>query len=206
MADKPNIAAPQHGPDITAPQTGPETAEQAQTAEPEGFPAGTPLAEMTVEQQAAYWKHHARRHEGAAKAARDEADQLRKAALTDQEKAVEDVKDAARREGEATDRWRRTAVTEAVIGAAKAAGRYTTDEDKAAVGALLSMIDPVALITEEGELDRAKIEQAIGRPSNDPPARGSGYAARTARLQPGGAGAGSVAAAKAAFLETHQKK
>lgn len=33
-----------------------------------GFPEGTPLEQMSVEQQAAYWKHHARQWEGRAKA------------------------------------------------------------------------------------------------------------------------------------------
>lgn len=29
-----------------------------------GYPANTPVAEMTTEQQLAYWKHHSRKHEG----------------------------------------------------------------------------------------------------------------------------------------------
>jgi hypothetical protein len=33
-----------------------------------GFPEGTPVAEMTSEQQVAYWKHHARTHEDRNKA------------------------------------------------------------------------------------------------------------------------------------------
>lgn len=40
---------------------------QAATGE-RGYPENTPVAEMTVEQQAAYWRHHARKHEDRLKA------------------------------------------------------------------------------------------------------------------------------------------
>jgi membrane protein involved in colicin uptake len=39
-----------------------------------GYPDGTPTAEMTPEHQAAYWKHHARKHEQRANAAPDAAE------------------------------------------------------------------------------------------------------------------------------------
>src|SRR5690349_19240148 len=38
----------------------------APTDPPTGFPADTPLTEMTVEQREAYWKHQARKHESRA--------------------------------------------------------------------------------------------------------------------------------------------
>lgn len=34
---------------------------------PHGYPLNTPIAEMTVDQQAAYWKHHSRKHEDTVK-------------------------------------------------------------------------------------------------------------------------------------------
>lgn len=52
------------------PGTPPATSPEAPEAPPQGdkgFPEGTPLAEMTDAQQAAYWKHHARRHEDTVK-------------------------------------------------------------------------------------------------------------------------------------------
>jgi hypothetical protein len=42
-------------------QSGPESGSER------GFPEGTPIAEMTPEQQTAYWKHQSRRWEGEAK-------------------------------------------------------------------------------------------------------------------------------------------
>lgn len=39
-----------------------------------GYPDATPVAEMAVEHQAAYWKHHARKHEAAVKAGPDAAE------------------------------------------------------------------------------------------------------------------------------------
>jgi hypothetical protein len=39
-----------------------------------GFPDNTPTADMTPEHQAAYWKHHARKHEQRANAAPDAAE------------------------------------------------------------------------------------------------------------------------------------
>ncbi|MEU3730014.1 hypothetical protein AB0E81_11475 [Streptomyces sp. NPDC033538] len=39
-----------------------------------GYPDNTPTADMTPEHQVAYWKHHARKHESAAKAGPDAAE------------------------------------------------------------------------------------------------------------------------------------
>lgn len=39
-----------------------------------GYPDATPVAEMSTAHQAAYWKHHARKHEATAKAAPDAAE------------------------------------------------------------------------------------------------------------------------------------
>ncbi|MFI8976907.1 hypothetical protein ACIGO9_28775 [Nocardia asteroides] len=73
-----------------------------------GYPDATPLAEMTIEQQAAYWKHKSRIHEGRARAKdgalsaeeaqalREEIEQLRNASLSDAERAQADAVEAAR--------------------------------------------------------------------------------------------------------------
>ncbi|MFE7399623.1 hypothetical protein [Streptomyces sp. NPDC057557] len=80
------------------------------TVNEHGYPDATPVAEMATEHQVAYWKHHARKHETAAKAAPDAAElerlraaeaelTTRKAAeLTDAERlqAEKDAADAAR--------------------------------------------------------------------------------------------------------------
>lgn len=72
------------------------------------FPANTPVKEMSVEEQAAYWKHQARKHEGRVTAyggltpeqvkdLQDKAAKQEQDALTEQERAV----NAAREEGRA---------------------------------------------------------------------------------------------------------
>lgn len=83
------------------------------TGSTEGFPANTPVAEMAPEQQAAYWKHQSRKHEGRASAfnggltaAEAQALQDRIAAfeqekLTDQEKAVAAAAEQARADARA---------------------------------------------------------------------------------------------------------
>jgi len=215
MADKPD------GTNVPA-NKGPEQADGAATTNGGAYPENTPVSEMTDAQQAAYWKAMSRKHEDGEKSFKVEADRLklledenaklRQAQMSEQEKAVEAAKDEARREGEnlGASAWQRVAVEEAVVGAAKAADRYTTDEDKDAVEALLSMIDPTALITQEGKLDRAKIEKALSglavKPQDEKPVKGSDYSAAVARQRKPGAGAGSVEAVRQAFLDAHTVK
>lgn len=59
-------ATGQTAPPAPAPQNPPQPAGQP-TGE-RGYPENTPVADMTVEQQAAYWKAHARKHEDRLKA------------------------------------------------------------------------------------------------------------------------------------------
>lgn len=53
-----------------------------------GFPTGTPLEQMTPDQQIAYWKHYSRQHEATVKARADYDDLKAKAAELDQYKAA----------------------------------------------------------------------------------------------------------------------
>lgn len=73
-----------------------------------GFPDNTPVAEMTVDQQAAYWKHQSRKHEerarsrddyDAVKAKAAELDKIREQQMTEQEKAVTKAREEALAEG-----------------------------------------------------------------------------------------------------------
>jgi hypothetical protein len=73
-----------------------------------GFPADTPVAEMTVDQQAAYWKHQSRKHEERARSREDydavkakaaELDKLREQQMTEQEKAAAKAHEAGLAEG-----------------------------------------------------------------------------------------------------------
>lgn len=127
-----------------------------------GFPAETPVAEMTDAEQAAYWKHHARRHEQVAKARADydelkaraeEADKLRAAAMTEQEKAVAAAKEEGRRE-ERVSACRDAASTILITGLT-AAG---VDTDKAA-----ELLGPVNLdvFVTDGKVDVEKVRGYI---------------------------------------------
>lgn len=73
------------------------------------FPANTPVTEMTPEQQAAYWRDKARKHEDRVKKYGDltpeqvqqiqkERDELRQKGQTAEEKAIEEAKEAGRAE------------------------------------------------------------------------------------------------------------
>lgn len=73
------------------------------------FPADTAVKDMTPEQQAAYWKHHAQKHENRVKAyggvtpeqalkAAEDQEEARKKALSETDRAVEDARTAARNE------------------------------------------------------------------------------------------------------------
>ena len=74
-----------------------------------GFPAGTPIKEMDATQQAAYWRHQARKHETENKKFRGvnleelqtkakAHDEIERELMSDKDKAVEDAKAEARRE------------------------------------------------------------------------------------------------------------
>jgi hypothetical protein len=194
---------------------------QAETTEatapgPHGFPEETPVAEMTAAEQAAYWKFYSRRHEGATKAAQeelerlrplaDEAEKLRQAQLSEAEKAVEDARKAGLAEGEAAaaSKWRKVAVKEAFLGVAVSAGLCGDDEGTAAVEELFGLIDPAALVTESGDVDRAKIVKALA-PLTKQPTPVTGYGARAARLQSGGGSTGSAQAARERYAERHKQ-
>jgi alanyl-tRNA synthetase len=84
-------------------------APSAPPAEPvTGFPPDTPVAEMTVDQQAAYWKHQSRKHEERARSREDydavkakaaELDKIREQQMSEQEKAVNKAREEALAEG-----------------------------------------------------------------------------------------------------------
>lgn len=73
------------------------------------FPADTSVKDMTPEQQAAYWKHHARKHEDRVKEFgtltpeqvrknAEDLEELRKKGLSDSERAVEEALERVRTE------------------------------------------------------------------------------------------------------------
>lgn len=84
-------------------------ANESGTPKAPDFPADTAVKDMTAEQQAAYWKHHAQKHENRVKAyggltpeqarkATEDLEEARKSKLPDAERALEEAREKARRE------------------------------------------------------------------------------------------------------------
>jgi hypothetical protein len=112
------------------------------------------------------WKRLARKHEERSKAnlaarkkAERERDDARQASMSDQEKAVEDAKAAARAEAMADlgGRLVEAAVTKA------AAGRLSDDQ----VDGLLEGLDPVRFLDEDGDVDADKVKAFVDRIAPD---------------------------------------
>lgn len=132
------------------------------TPDDKGFPENTPVAEMSPGQQAAYWRHQARKHEDRAKAAptaeelaelraaRDERDQLRQELMTESEKAIEAAKQEGR-QAAAAEFGERLVAAEFT---AAAAGRQVN------LDALLTGLDRSRFL-KDGEPDRDAIKAFV---------------------------------------------
>ena len=150
-----------------------------QNGNDDGFPPNTPVAQMTAEQQAAYWKHYARQHEnrnreilGLAGGSFDEL----KAKVTGYDEHVEQSKtetqraiDAARAEGrEQARRESAASIVDAHIEAAVMAERLTREQ----ADLLLGTVDRSKLVTIDGDdfdVDTDKVAALI---STVAPAKG----------------------------------
>lgn len=136
----------------------------------QGFPAGTPLAEMTTEQREAYWKHQARRHEQTWKSVVDKnltpeqvlemqqrLETMTRASLSDQERALEDARREAREQ--ATQEVRKETLPRLVAAEFRAAagGRIPADR----LSALLEPLDHTKFLTTAGEVDTDKVQQYV---------------------------------------------
>jgi hypothetical protein len=94
---------------LDAAPTPPETEQPAAPAEADrGYPEGVSATDMTVEQQAAYWKHQAKKHQARAeargdydkvKAKAEQFDRAARKAMTDQERAAAEAREAGIAEG-----------------------------------------------------------------------------------------------------------
>jgi hypothetical protein len=142
-------------------------ATQTQTATDLGFPAETPVKDMTVDQQAAYWKHQSRKHEERYKAfgdltpetlqaLREKADQhdaLERELMSDKDKAIADAKDAAT--AEATAKFAEKLVKAEFKSAS--AGRLDADRLKA----VLEPLDLTRFLDKNGDVDEAKVASYV---------------------------------------------
>ena len=142
--------------------------------EDNGFPAATPVNEMTPEQQAAYWRHEAKKQQKRAEkfegigdpdkiradiaAAEKAAEDARLAAMSESEKALEAARKEAREAGiaEGSGKWLKDAVQSHVALLSQAPGE-TPEETKARVNGVLQYIDPTQFVGSDGALDAEKL-------------------------------------------------
>lgn len=178
-----------------------------------GFPDGTPLEQMTEAQQIAYWKHQSRKHENAAKARADYDDlkakadelaQLKAANQTEQEKALEEAREAARREGEniGAERY----LKDAVMGRFQALTGKSEDD----VAKAFAHVDAHSFVTDKGDLDVDALKEFAstfgaastqGTPAD--PVKAALERQRTGSAA-GGSGSGSISEMRKARLEKLQ--
>lgn len=147
---------------VPAPPVTPPAAPAAPSgSEDKGFPENTPIAEMSVEQQAAYWKHQARKHETTAKGRANYDDvvaenaRLRAATQTDAEKAIEQARKEATDAATATVRSQFAGQLVAAKLEAALAGRIPADK----IAAQVAFLDPSKFLTDTGEVDTDKVTQ-----------------------------------------------
>jgi hypothetical protein len=153
---------------VTAPETPaapptPEPAPAPQGSDKE-FPEGVPLEQLTAEQQIAFWKYHARKHEDTIKAfkgltpaqvselqAKNEA--LEAKALSADEKALKAVRD------EAFKQARAQAEAEYLpqLRAAKVQTIASTIVSGDRLDAFMAIVDPAKLLGDDGTVDESKV-------------------------------------------------
>ena len=133
------------------------------TVNEHGFPDKTPINDMTEGQQAAYWRHQARKHEDRVKSMADydalkaERDTLKSKTQTADEKALEAAKKEA---GEAAAAAERAKMAPRLVSAefkAANAGRIPAEQLKL----VLDGLDPSKFLTAEGEVDADKVKQYV---------------------------------------------
>lgn len=155
-------------------QQGQQQSGQPGQQEPDrGYPANTPLEQMTVEQREAYWKHHSRKWEGIA-TSRSDYDQLaedarqwrehQRRALPADERARQDAVEQARRDGEAQARL---ALAPQLVRAEFRAAAPGVEEDK--LNSFLEDLDLSKYLKDDGTVDAARVQaKASLLPSTNP--------------------------------------
>lgn len=177
-----------------------------------GFPAETPIEQMTAEQQAAYWKFQARKHENEAKsradydqlkAASEELAQLKAANQTEQEKALNEARDEARRQGEVIGAERY--LKDAVMGRFQALTGKSDDD----VAKAFAHVDAHSFVDDQGDLDVDALTEfagTFGAANTGTPADPVKAALERQRTgaAAGGSGSGSITEMRKARLEKLQ--
>lgn len=140
--------------------TPPPTVEQE--AGEKGFPANTPLSEMSVEQREAYWKDKARLHESRAKERSDyeqvkaENARLKQEHETENEKAIREAREAGAAEA------RQQAMGDRLTDAARLLlrARNVNDDD---ITAFVTETNLTAFLTDDGRVDDARLMARVDR-------------------------------------------
>ncbi len=149
-------AAPPADPATPPPADHPAPPPAADPPKDPGFPADTPVADMTPEQQAKYHQAQSRKHEARAKATAAELEKIKNANLSDTEKALK----------EAEQRGAKTAAEgfglKLAAAELKAAG---VPADKVADLNLSGLLD------DNGEVDAVKVAELASRHKATAPAR-----------------------------------
>lgn len=174
-----------------------------------GFPAETPVAEMTDAQQAAYWKYHSRKHETQAKS-REDYDALK--ALADKWREHEkSQKPADQVQAEEAAEQARKEAESAVK--AKYATKLVTAEFKAAVAGrmkpedltdLLEDMDLTKYLDDDGDVDTDRVAKKAAIIA--PESRSTGGTRRGHQSRRESEKTSSVASGRDLYRETHGKK
>lgn len=135
-----------------------------------GYPANTPLAQMTEAQQLAYWKAHAKKHEERARKADslaswkeqnaakiEEYDRLIAASKTDHERELDTVKSQVAEQARAEVRGKM--VRDLVDAEFRAAARGALSRDQ--VAKILAPLDPNYFVADGGGVDVEKISAYV---------------------------------------------
>ncbi|WP_100520481.1 hypothetical protein [Mycobacteroides abscessus] len=131
-----------------------------------GFPADTPVAQMTDAQQAAYWKHYSREHEGKAKAfttlgvtpeqiqqLQERNAELERAQMDASELALKEATDKAAADARAATEadWKPKLLASQL----KSAASQVLSGDQ--LTEWLDSVDPGKFVGDNGEIDESKV-------------------------------------------------
>jgi hypothetical protein len=129
-----------------------------------GFPDKTPWKEMEPAQQAAYWRHQAKRHESRANAAGDyedvkaERDRLKAEKQTPDEKAAEEARTQAAAEARADERAKLAPrLVTAKFESVGARGNIPSNQ----LESLVAGIHAPNFLTADGEVDTDKVTEFL---------------------------------------------
>jgi len=135
-----------------------------------GFPANTPVKEMTPEQQAAYWKDKARKHEKRAKPESFDADMAELEAFRAEKRAAEDAakppeqKDLEQQIAAAVAKAEQDALAKVLPSLVRAEfARRLPHLDDEGLDELMSDLPALESYTKDGKVDVERVERMAKR-------------------------------------------